>query len=129
MTTVKNYGALLQPDGTYAIVGRWFFPSGKTTTTWNIRSKIAMVGGVWNPTKRRWENVSEQFLEQLGASKRRPCLVQLNCCKSLNHPYIKTIYEDEIEASKPDMIIADFCGHCDSRCGTTILEVHPSCVD
>ena len=69
------FGAIKQENGKYTIVECWPY----VAKTWGIRNKLKELGGTWNPDKKCWENIKEEDLPQIKASKEVKIRIEKYC--------------------------------------------------
>lgn len=98
------FGAIKQPTGRFAIVEC----APHYAKLYHIRGKLKSLGGYWNSNKGWWENIKEEDLPQIPASK---------CIKIRIAKYCHTEEHDamrfEHEIDENDNIPVG-CSYCDS---------------
>ena len=91
------FGAIKQPNGKYAITELIQFRNSKT---FRIKERLKSMGGIWNPTKKWWENIDESHLKDIPACKYLK--VRLAPCPDAGHEnsYDVFVYECDIKENK-----------------------------
>ena len=98
------FGAIKQQNNKYAIVECWPY----TSKTWNIKDKLKNLGGKWNPEKKQWENINEEDLSKIPATKEIKVRIEAYC-----HEEEHDTYRFEHEVNK-DGYTGVSCPRCDT---------------
>ncbi len=97
------FGAIKQSNGLYSIVECYPY-LGKT---FSIKKKLKDLGGSWSGENKRWENIKEEDLSKIPASKRIKVRIAANC-----HEPEKDIFCLECEIK--DEFLRVSCSLCDT---------------